>query len=77
MRRRGWNPAGCQRNCKLQDAIINSLCDYYSYVTPGPKTANAAALNKRLMRETERPPGKGLVKKISINGAVQQRSDCK
>lgn len=64
-------------SAKLHDAFINSLYDYYSYVTPATKAVNVPVLRKRLMRETERTLGKGLVKSITIKGVVQRRSDRK
>ena len=64
-------------SAKLHDAFINSLYDYYSYVTPGTKAVNVPALRKRLMRESERTLGKGTVRSIAVKGALQRRSDRK
>lgn len=64
-------------SAKLHDAFINSLFDYYSYVTPGPKGVNVSAVRKRLMRESKRILGKGLVRKILVKGLVQKKSEQK
>lgn len=64
-------------SAKLHDAFINSLYDYYSYVMPGPKGLDLPVIRKRLIRESERTLGKGLVRKITVKGAVQRRSDRK
>jgi hypothetical protein len=48
-----------------------------SYVMPGPKGVDLPVIRKRLIRESERTLGKGLVRKITVKGAVQRRSDRK
>lgn len=57
---------------KLKDAFIKNLYDYYTYQAPGQQGINLEVIKKRLKRAADRAVGKGKIRSVLIQGALER-----
>ncbi len=56
----------------IKDAFIRDLYDYFAIQPPGSAGINAEAIKKRLKRTADSVMGKGMIRAVLIQGAVER-----
>lgn len=59
---------------RLKDAYIKDLYDYFAIQTPGVSGINTDAIKRRLQRTADTMFGKGIVRAVLIQGAVEREA---
>jgi hypothetical protein len=59
----------------IKDAFIRDLYDYFAIQPPGRSGVNVEAIKKRLKRTADIVMGKGMIRAVLIQGAVERDVD--